>query len=53
MKISRMNLHKTLAFAGGLCYPIKALVSAETTAGLMTISLNGRSSDGKVPCMNV
>lgn len=36
MKISRMNLHKTLAFAGGLCYPIKALVSAETTAGLMT-----------------
>ena len=28
-------------------------MSAETTAGLMTISLNGRSSDGKVPCMNV
>lgn len=31
-----INLPETLAFAGGLCYPIKALVSAETTAGLMT-----------------
>lgn len=31
-----INLPETLAFMGGLCYPIKALVSAETTAGLMT-----------------
>ena len=31
-----INLPETLAFTGGLCYPIKALVSAETTAGLMT-----------------
>ena len=52
-KIFGIILGKSLDFTGVLCYPIKALVSADTTAGLMTISLNGRSSDGKVPCMNV
>ena len=52
-KIFGIILGKSLDFTGVLCYPIRALVSADTTAGLMTISLNGRSSDGKVPCMNV
>ena len=35
-KIFGIILGKSLDFTGVLCYPIRALVSAETTAGLMT-----------------